>query len=282
MLTTELEYLREKALEVVVSANRPCATQEIARHLFGARFHEDPVAHLIVRILCKQQPGLFMAHDQNWLATDSPHIDIPLSETRFVVVDLETTGSLIGVDRIIEVGVAVMEGGKIVQQFSSLVSTRRHLSRHILKLTGIRTADLKDAPAFSEVAPIVVGLLQGAHAFVGHGVQFDFSFLRWELARHGYDMPNLTGVCTLELTRKLWPDLGGWKLKDLAESFAIAHANPHRAGEDALATAGVLQHAVEEAQRWNARTLGDLIALTSKDAASIWHGDQRAESNIAG
>ena len=282
MLKIELDQLREKTLRFLLSRDYPCSSQEIARQLFGARYHEDPVAHLVVRTLCREQPGIIRAHDANWMPLDASYLDIPLQKTRFIVVDLETTGSLIGVDRIIEIGVAVLEGGKIVQQFSSLVSTRRRLSHHILKLTGIKNADLHDAPHFPEVAPMIMDLLQGAHAFVGHDVRFDFSFLRWELARHDLTMPRLTGVCTLKLSQYLWPDMDGWRLQDLATHFAVPHSNPHRAGEDALATAGVLSHAIAAAKDHQAQTLGDLIALTSDSAASVWTRKDKRRKHAAG
>jgi len=125
-------------------------------------------------------------------------------------------------------------------------------------------------------------LLQGAHAFVGHDVRFDFSFLRWELARRGLKIPCLTGVCTLQLSQQLWPDMDGWRLQDLANHFSVPHAPPHKAGEDALATAGVLLHAIETAVEHRAATLGDLIALTTPDAASVWGADSDRASHAAG
>ncbi len=262
MLSAELHHLRTEARDYLLSLNRTCTPQAVARHIFGPERHEDPVAALLVRAILDPLPDIGRAHDGSWMALDAPFLDVPLDDIRLAVVDLETTGSLTGVDRIIEVGIAVLEGGEVVKQFSSLCHSKRHVSPRIRKLTGINPRQLKEAPLFSEVVPVIVDLLHGAHAFVAHDVRFDMPFLRWELERHGQRMPDLPALCTLQLSQSLWPDLDGWRLQDLAGTFAVAHTHPHRAGEDALATAGVLQREINDARGLGAETLSDLYKLT--------------------
>ncbi len=276
MLTNELWHLRQQAHHFILNANRSCTPQEIARHLFGPQRHEDPVAQLVVRNILDGDPAVCRGHDARWIAFDAPFLEHPLNELRHVVVDLETTGSLIGVDRIIEVGIAVLEGGRITQRFSSLTHSSRPVSGRIRRLTGIRSSDLDGAPAFGEVAPIIMDMLRGADSFVAHDVRFDLNFLGWELARHGHVMPELPGLCTLRLAQQLWPDHDGWRLQDLAGSFAVTHDRPHRAGEDALATAGVLAHALEQAVVSGAAVFGDLYRLTSFLEDTDHDGDEMA------
>ncbi len=258
MLSAELQHLRAEASSYIRALDRSCTPQEVARHIFGPKRHEDPVAALLVRTILDPLPDVDRAHDGRWMSLDASFLDVPLDDARFAVVDLETTGSLTGVDRIIEVGVAVLEGGEVVKQFSSLCHSKRHMSSRIRKLTGIKPRHLKDAPPFDEVAPVIVDLLRGSHAFVAHDVRFDMPFLRWELERHGHEMPDMPALCTLQLARSFWPDLDGWRLQDLAGTFAVVHTHPHRAGEDALATAGVLDRAVADARHRGAATLGEL------------------------
>jgi DNA polymerase III epsilon subunit family exonuclease len=274
MLSAELQELRAEAHAYLQSCDRPCAPQTVARHIFGAQRHEDPVAVLLVRAILEPMRRVGRAHDGRWLAYDAPFLDIPLAGTRMVAVDLETTGSLTGVDRIIEVGMAALERGQVVKQFSSLCHSSRRVSPRIRRLTGIKPSQLKEAPTFAEVAPTIVDMLRGAHAFVAHDVRFDMPFLRWELERHGLEMPDLPAVCTLQLARSLWPDLHGWRLQDLAGTFAVAHTHPHRAGEDALATAGVLARALAAVREHGAKTLGDLYFITSAQ------GDLGAEDDL--
>ena len=68
-------------------------------------------------------------------------------------------------------------------------------------------------------------------------------------------------MCTLELSRQLWPDLASRSLPDLARAFEIEHDNPHRAADDALATGGVLLKAIETAHEMGLTELGDLYRL---------------------
>jgi len=281
MLSAELQELRAEAQSYLQSLDQPCAPQAVARHIFGPQRHEDPVAALLVRAILEPMTCVERAHDGRWMALDASYLEIPLDEARLVAVDLETTGSLTGVDRIIEVGMAMLERGQIVKQFSSLCHSERHVSPRIRRLTGIKPSQLKEAPPFGEVAPVIVDMLQGAHAFVAHDVRFDMPFLRWELGRHGLEMPDAPAVCTLQLARSLWPDLDGWRLQDLAGTFAVAHTHPHRAGEDALATAGVLARALLDARALGARTLGDLYRLTSA-SRDLGEEDDLLEANAAG
>ena len=218
MLTAELHHLRSEASAYIHDLNRSCTPQEVARHIFGPKRHEDPVAALLVRAILDPLTDVDRAHDGRWLALDAPFLDVTLDDARFVVVDLETTGSLTGVDRIIEVGVAVLEGGEVVKQFSSLCHSKRHVSPRIRKLTGIKPRHLKDAPPFDEVAPVIEDLLRGAHAFVAHDVRFDMPFLTWELKRHGRAMPDMPALCTLQLART----------PDVARSRRVASAGSGR------------------------------------------------------
>jgi DNA polymerase III epsilon subunit family exonuclease len=273
MLSRELTELQEQARLHLLRRNAPCQAQELARHLFGPERHETPEAVLVVRKLLESLPDVARSHDGRWIALDAPFLGVPLDAARLVAVDLETTGSLIGVDCIIEVGLAVWESGQVVQQFSSLVHNTRRVSPRIRKLTGIEPNQLHEAPPFDEVAPVVADLLRGAHAFVAHDVRFDLNFLRWELERLGHDLPEMPGLCTLQLAQLLWPSHDGWRLQDLAGSFSVTHRHPHRAGEDALATAGVLAHAVADAAAIGAVTLADLFRLPTLVAV----GDGRDE-----
>ena len=116
------------------------------------------------------------------------------------------------------------------------------------RLTGIRNDDLEGAPTFSDIAERLAGLLDG-RVFVAHDIRFDLPFLRWEFARRGIAHPAVTGLCTLQLSRQLWPDLASRSLPDLARRFNISHDNPHRAAADAAATAGVLGEALVARRR---------------------------------
>ncbi len=254
-----LQDLLHEAHAELLAAERPLAVQDVARCLFGPNRHEDPVTAIVVRLMLQSDPRFLRTHGGRWSACAAACMARPLESTDFVVVDLETTGSVLGVDEVIEIGALRLRAGKVTDRFTSLVRSTRALPIWVRRLTGIRSADLRSAPVFAEVAPDLTALLDGA-VFVAHDLRFDLPFLKWEFSRHGLVMPDVIGVCTLQLSRLLWPELSSRRLSALSRHFGVVHARPHRAEADAEATAEILQLALTRAADLNLRDLGDLFA----------------------
>jgi DNA polymerase III epsilon subunit-like protein len=261
----DLRLLRSTAHEHLLAVDRPLASQSLARLLFGPGHHEDPVAELVLRRLLRDDPRFLATPAGRWCAHDAPHLRRLLSETRYVVIDLETTGSVLGVDEVAEIGLAVYGDGAVRQRFSSLVRTSLPLPPWVRRLTGIRSRDLRAAPSFADLVPELLPLLEES-VFVAHDLRFDLPFLRWEFTRNGAAMPDLLGLCTLRLAQQLWPELPSWRLSYLAEHFGHDHSRPHRAAEDADATATLLAQVLQEAARLGLRDLRDLLAVGSVPA----------------
>ena len=260
MLQIELTKLRDQAHRYLLEADRPVESQHVARQLFGPQRHEMPEAQVVVRSLLDNDPRFLRTHCRRWSARYAPHLQAPANDVLFTVVDLETTGSLIGVDEIMEIGMVQVKDGVIGRRFATRVRASRVIPPWVSRLTGISGSDLAGAPTFEEVAPEVMELLADS-VFVAHDIRFDQPFLRWELGKRDLLFPCRTGICTLQLSRALWPDLPSHSLGELAVSLGVAHDNPHRAGDDAEASAGVLVKAVAEAVAVGRVTLGDLMEL---------------------
>ena len=260
---TELNNLRDQAHRFLLEADRPVETPQIARQLFGPQRHEMPEAQVVVRSLLAGDPRFLRTHCRRWSARWAPFLQQDVGDVAFAVVDLETTGSLIGVDEIMEVGLVRVEGGQVGEIFSTRLTTSRGIPPWVSRLTGISRADLADAPDLAEMGPRIVELLEGA-IFVAHDIRFDLPFLRWALSRQDLPFPCRSGVCTLQLSRAFWPDLPSHSLSELASSLGLIHNQPHRAGDDALATAGVLQKALVSARELGRTTLGDLMELETE------------------
>jgi DNA polymerase III epsilon subunit family exonuclease len=260
MLSSDLKQYRADAHEFLHGQQQPLPTPVIARHLFGARRHEMPETQVVVRALLSADPRFVETHDHCWTVIGSSCLRQSLAEATFAVVDLETTGSVIGVDEIIEIGLVIFQGGQVQDRFETLVWSDRTIPPWVARLTGISNKDLEGAPTFSDVAETVASMLDG-NVFVAHDIRFDLPFLRWEFARRGVARPAVTGLCTLQLSRQIWPQLPSRSLLDLARHFDIAHDNPHRASADAAATAGILGRALAEAQGYGLSDLGDLYRI---------------------
>jgi len=153
-----------------------------------------------------------------------------LAPEPLIFVDLETSGANFANDRIIEIGlVEVDQNG--VREWSSLVNPGHPVSPFITGLTGIDTAMVADAPRFEQLAPLVLEKLRG-RLFIAHNARFDYTFLKREFKRLGIDFraPNL---CTVKLSRKLFPEHHRHSLDALVVRYDIHVANRHRALADA-------------------------------------------------
>ncbi len=180
MISSELKEFRKQAHRYLLDCEKPLPTPAIARRLFGARRHEMPETQVVVRALLGSDPRFVETHDHCWSVLGSPAMNQNLAEATFSVVDLETTGSVIGVDEIVEVGLVQVRGGEIVNRYETLVWTDRIIPPWVARLTGIRNSQLEGAPTFSDVAEELFQHLDGT-VFVAHDIRFDLPFLRWEM-----------------------------------------------------------------------------------------------------
>jgi DNA polymerase-3 subunit epsilon len=160
--------------------------------------------------------------------------------SRFAVIDFETTGlSPSYGDRITEVAVVIIETNKIVDQFQSLVNTGESIPFHIQRLTGITNQMISTAPSSSLVMPKLYEFVKNA-TLVAHNASFDSKFFYYEMLKAGIRL-RTEFICTLLLSRRLYPFLENLKLATLAAHHGIQYqGRSHRALADALVTADLL------------------------------------------
>ncbi|MBR8409556.1 exonuclease domain-containing protein [Burkholderia cenocepacia] len=154
----------------------------------------------------------------------------PASEQPLVFVDLETTGGSLADHRITEIG--VVEIGPLgVSTWTSLVNPGQAIPPFIQQLTGISDAMVRDAPTFASLAPALFERLDGK-LFVAHNASFDRGFLRAEFERAGMAF-NPDVLCTVRLSRALFPRESRHGLDALIERHGLVPAARHRALADA-------------------------------------------------
>ena len=146
-------------------------------------------------------------------------------------VDLETTGMAAGADRVTEVGIVRIDEGAQVSEWSSLVNPECSIPAAIQALTGISNAMVAAAPTFRQIADDVAAQVQGA-VFVAHNARFDYGFLKHEFARLGRSFTAKV-LCTVKLSRRLYPETGPHNLDALIARHSLAAADRHRALGDA-------------------------------------------------
>ncbi|MFD1738519.1 ATP-dependent DNA helicase DinG [Bacillus salitolerans] len=188
---------------------------------------------------------------------------------RFVIVDLETTGnSPKKGDKIIQFGAVIMEGGQIIEEFSTFINPLQPIPAFIEQLTGITDEMVLNAPTFEQVAPKIATMLKESY-FVAHNVLFDLGFLQEEFKGAHLD-PFLGPILdTVEMTRILYPTLTGYRLSHLADSFNISHDRPHQADSDAEVTAQILLKLIHKLHNLPSVTLRKLLHLSVNFTSDI-------------
>lgn len=180
---------------------------------------------------------------------------------RFVVIDLETTGNSPATgDRIIEIGIVVIENDKIVNDYAVLLHPNKPIPFFIENLTGIRDIDVQDAPLFAEKAAEITAYLHDAY-LVAHNVPFDVGFLNHELKRTGLEKLDNPVIDTVELCRILFPKSKSYNLGQLAQELNLVHRKPHRALSDAYVTAELLLKLLHKINSLPIETIQHLLRL---------------------
>ncbi|MDE0142221.1 MAG: exonuclease domain-containing protein [Caldilineaceae bacterium] len=181
----------------------------------------------------------------------------------FVAFDLETTGLNPKRDAIIEFGAVRFQSGRPREYFSSCINPGRPLPVRIQQITGIRPADVADAPSIDDLLPEIIDFLgNGAQAVVAHSAGFDVSFLR----AAGLKL-NAPVLDTYELATILLPGQDSYSLGELCRSLEIPLTSAHRASHDAEATAELLLRLLE---RIKALPDAVLEALSTAGRGSDW------------
>lgn len=168
-----------------------------------------------------------------------------MPSSRIAVIDFETTGMTPAQGaRATEIAIVLMEAGRPVDRFQSLMKTGAWLPPFIVQLTGI-------TPAMLETAPPAEGVMRDAARFVGdapmvaHNASFDSRFWTAELALADVPAPHAF-ACTVLLSRRLYPEATSHQLGRIVTHLGLPRAErAHRAladAEMAAALLGRMQH----------------------------------------
>ncbi len=191
--------------------------------------------------------------------------ELALSETTFVVVDLETTGGRTKTtdqtpaDAITEIGAVKVRGGVVLGEFATLVDPRRSIPPQIVQLTGITTAMVSDAPTIDAVLPMFLEFARDS-VLVAHNAGFDIGFLRAAAQQCDIAWPQPQVLCTVRLARRVLSreEAPSVRLAALAGLFAVATQPTHRALDDARATVDVLHALIERVGNQGVHTYSEL------------------------
>jgi DNA polymerase III subunit epsilon len=162
------------------------------------------------------------------------------------VIDFETTG--ISPDhgaRATEVAIVLVEEGRVVDRFQSLMNAGVHIPAFITQLTGISNSMVAAAPDATAVMAQACRFV-GDVPLVAHNAAFDRKFWVGELARQGLSAQQ-PFACTLLVSRRLYPQAPNHKLGSLVDYHHLPRTGAaHRALADAEMAAALLGRILQD------------------------------------
>jgi DNA polymerase III epsilon subunit family exonuclease len=185
--------------------------------------------------------------------------------SEFVVFDLETTGLSPYNDKIIEIGAIKISNGIMTDSYTTLVNPLCHIPSAATNVNGITDNMVSNAPTIDTVLPLFINFI-GNSILVAHNATFDMGFLRHNMCQMGCTTINPV-ICTLLLSRKLFPEFQNHKLETVASSLGISLNNAHRSLSDVTATGNVFLYIVDMLNRQDAEK--DIQRKLDKKVKSI-------------
>jgi ATP-dependent DNA helicase DinG len=176
--------------------------------------------------------------------------------TKYAIVDLEATSGNLKENRMIQIGIVIVDNLEIVDSFSCEVNPGVEVTDYISELTGITNEQLRQSPHFRDVALQVSDYLEDA-IFVAHNVKFDYQLLSKEFKSVGIDWL-APRIDTVELAELAFPTLEKYGVEALSRELGIAHDNPHQALSDAQATAMIFIEMIKKLSRLPLATLKEI------------------------
>ncbi|MEO6390536.1 MAG: exonuclease domain-containing protein [Pyrinomonadaceae bacterium] len=248
--------LVQETVELLLALGGSASVLDIADTVLRiSNLHEELAIQLVTDVIRGDRRLGFRERSTVELLLDDSDAWL-LRDTDFVVVDVETTGAKTPPGRITEIGAFRISRGQITDTFETLVNPQTPIPPFIADLTGITDDMVKTAPLFADIAHDWLNFADGT-VLVAHNAAFDVRFLNHEIGTvfPGGRMSN-EHLCTVKLSRSLFPTLDNHRLHTVAEHFAIFITNRHRAGGDARATAEVFLHMLEHLSDHGVHDLG--------------------------
>lgn len=213
----------------------------------------DPLGGLFGRLHIgvrrRLNPGAFLADSEqrtvyNRLRAVKPRelCRYPIAQTRFVVIDTETTGfQAYAGDEIVSIALIELQGveptGRV---FTSLVNPGRPIPPASTAIHQLTDADVAEAPSIAELLPDIVRFI-GESTVIGHHVSFDLRFLNKTLQPQFLCRIRHPWLDTMLLFLAVSGRLGHYSLEEVAQFCDVEIHDRHTAYGDAVATAAMFK-----------------------------------------
>lgn len=113
-----------------------------------------------------------------------------------------------------------------------------------IRVHHIKQSMVKDAPCFATLWRSIAPIIQQS-VLVCHNASFDIKVLHELLLYYNLPVPTCPFICTVKISRGVWPELPNHKLNTVADFLGIS-LHHHEAGSDARACGLILQKALAQ------------------------------------
>jgi DNA polymerase-3 subunit epsilon len=195
--------------------------------------------------------------------------------TRSVLFDTETTGLDPNTgDRVIEVAaLELVNDLPTGEHFHALIDPERDVPEDVVRIHGIRSADLQGKPKFADIAGDLMAFF-GEARLIAHNATFDFGFLDAEFVRLGLKkLDRSRMVDTLVLAKARFPGMPN-SLDALCRRFSIDLSQ--RTTHNALLDCRLLAEVYVELTGGRQRGLGLAAEAAAAPVAVYVHAGPRS------
>lgn len=183
---------------------------------------------------------------------------------QFIAFDVETTGTVPGVDSIIEIGAVRFANGSVEAVFSTLIDPKRPIPPGASHVNGITDDMVKGKPTIDQLLGPLADFC-GSDIMVAHNAPFDAQFLTASIKKFESPAPKGIVLDTLTMSRKIIPGLPNYKLGTLVQHLNIPSTDFHRAEEDANYCGYLFLHLLKKmAGAGQPIPISNLITLSGK------------------
>lgn len=185
------------------------------------------------------------------------------ADATIIGFDTETSGKYPLESEICEIAAVKWCGGKIVDEFQSLVAVSRPMSDEVINIHHITNEMVAKAPTVPEVIKKFHEFIKGG-VVVAHHAPFDLGFVAHEFDKAGLPLPEEPVFCSSILSRRAFPQAPNHRLQTLIPFFKLQQGAAHRALDDARACLEVTLRVFQKvSEKVNQKNSSEVVSLQS-------------------
>ncbi|MDR2456944.1 MAG: exonuclease [Clostridiales Family XIII bacterium] len=162
----------------------------------------------------------------------------------YIIFDVETPNRRN--DRICQIAVISHReiGDKIsVKEKVYLINPETNFEKICIDIHGISEEDVIGEKTFEEIWENDLKEMFNGSIFVAHNAPFDIRVLQKTLAFYNINIPNFESICTVQLSKQIFPSLSNHQLITVAKHLGFNLEKHHDAKYDARAAYEIFLHA---------------------------------------